>query len=205
MAFQDLREFIAFLEQRGQLRRITAPVSAELEITEITDRVSKAGGPALLFENVEGYDMPVLINLFGSPERMSWALGVNSLDELGDRIKRWLDIVQNRPPDGLIEKAKLAPELLRVDSHWAEDCHPRPLPGSRSHRQPLARPLPDPQVLAARRRTLHHPHHVPLQGPCDREAQHRHVSRPGLRRAHGGHALANPQGRRGPLPRGRES
>ena len=114
MAFQDLREFIAFLEQRGQLRRITAPVSAELEITEITDRVSKAGGPALLFENVEGYDMPVLINLFGSPERMSWALGVNSLDELGDRIKRWLDIVQNRPPDGLIEKAKLAPELFEL-------------------------------------------------------------------------------------------
>jgi 4-hydroxy-3-polyprenylbenzoate decarboxylase len=114
MAFQDLREFIAFLEQRGQLRRITAPVSAELEITEITDRVSKAGGPALLFENVVGYDMPVVINLFGSPERMSWALGVNDLDELGDRIKRWLDIVQNRPPDGLIEKAKLAPELLEL-------------------------------------------------------------------------------------------
>jgi len=114
MAFQDLREFIAFLEQHGQLQRVTAPVSADLEITEITDRVSKAGGPALLFENVRGYDMPVLINMFGSEERMSWALGVKSLNELGDRIKRWLDIVQNRPPEGLLEKAKLAPELLEL-------------------------------------------------------------------------------------------
>src|SRR5690348_15487032 len=103
MAFNDLREFIAFLEQRGQLQRVTAPVSADLEITEITDRVSKAGGPALLFEHVRGYDMPVLINMFGSEERMSWALGVKSLNELGDRIKRWLDIVQNRPPEGLLE------------------------------------------------------------------------------------------------------
>jgi len=70
MAFNDLREFIAFLELHGQLQRVTAPVSADLEITEITDRVSKAGGPALLFENVRGYDMPVLINTFGSEERM---------------------------------------------------------------------------------------------------------------------------------------
>ena len=65
MAFQDLREFTAFLEKKGQLQRIKTPVKCELEITEITDRVSKAGGPALLFENVTGYDIPVLINTFG--------------------------------------------------------------------------------------------------------------------------------------------
>ena len=69
MAFADLREFVAHLEKRGQLRRITAPVSRDLEITEIADRVSK--GPAeanvaLLFENVAGATMPVLINAFGS-------------------------------------------------------------------------------------------------------------------------------------------
>ena len=114
MAFQDLRDFMAFLEKKGQLQRITAPVSAELEITEIADRVVKAGGPALLFENVRGYDMPVVINLFGSEERMSWALGVDSLDELGARIKKWLDLVQNRPPEGIIEKAKLLPELAQL-------------------------------------------------------------------------------------------
>src|SRR6266571_604013 len=100
MAFQDLREFIAFLEKKGQLQRIKTPVKCELEITEITDRVSKAGGPALLFERVRGYDIPVVINLFGSAERMSWALGVETLDALGERLKKWLDLVQNRPPDG---------------------------------------------------------------------------------------------------------
>jgi 4-hydroxy-3-polyprenylbenzoate decarboxylase len=55
--------------------------------------VSKAGGPALLFENVVGYDMPVLINIFGSEERMSWALGVNNLNELGESLKKWIDMV----------------------------------------------------------------------------------------------------------------
>jgi 4-hydroxy-3-polyprenylbenzoate decarboxylase len=114
MAFADLREFLALLEKRGQLQRISAPVSCELEITEIANRVVKAGGPALLFENVRGYDIPVVINLFGSEERMSWALGVESLNELGDRIKKWLDLVQNRPPDGLMEKIKLVPELAEL-------------------------------------------------------------------------------------------
>ena len=114
MAFQDLREFIALLEQRGQLQRISVPVSADLEITEITDRVSKAGGPALLFEQVRGYDMPVVINLFGSEQRMAWALGVERLDQLGDRLQKWLDLVQNRPPEGLLEKAKLLPELAEL-------------------------------------------------------------------------------------------
>ena len=75
MRFKDIREFIDFLESRNELRRIKAPVSCELEISEITDRVTKAGGPALLFENVEGYDVPVLINIFGTAQRMAWALG----------------------------------------------------------------------------------------------------------------------------------
>ena len=85
MAFKDLREFIEELESRGLLRRIKTEVDAELEITEITDRVSKMEGEknvALLFENVKGYDMPVLMNAFGSMERMSIALGVESLDEI---------------------------------------------------------------------------------------------------------------------------
>ena len=75
MPFQDLREFVALLDKRGQLRRIGAPVRRELEITEIADRVAK--GPveqnhALLFERVEGSALPVLINTFGSAERMAW-------------------------------------------------------------------------------------------------------------------------------------
>src|SRR5262249_48609752 len=95
MAWHDLRQFVDHLERRGRLRRVTAPVSRDLEITEITDRVSK--GPAeanvaLLFERVEGADMPVLINAFGSAERMAWALGVDRLDDLGERVAKLLDL-----------------------------------------------------------------------------------------------------------------
>src|SRR5262245_24311593 len=124
MAFYDLREFVTYIEKRGQLQRIAAPVSADLEITEITDRVSKAGGPALLFENVRGYDMPVLINVFGSEERMSWALGVDDLNELGERIKKWLDLVQGGPPGGLMNLMKLGPGL--ATSAFSELLHITP-------------------------------------------------------------------------------
>ena len=79
MKFKDIREFIAFLESKGELVRIKTPVSRDLEITEITDRVVKRGGPALLFEKVEGYDIPVLINAYGSAQRTAWALGVERL------------------------------------------------------------------------------------------------------------------------------
>ena len=75
MKFKDLREFIAFLEEKGELVRVKTPVSCELEITEINDRVVKSGGPALLFENVEGYNIPVLTNTYGSARRIAWALG----------------------------------------------------------------------------------------------------------------------------------
>src|SRR5688500_20319274 len=86
-SYKDLRGFIAYLERRGQLKRIKASVSAELEITEITDRISKRSDAnyALLFENVQDYDMPVLINALGTKQSMSGALGLNSLNELRDR------------------------------------------------------------------------------------------------------------------------
>ena len=90
MAYKDLREFIDELERRNLLKRIKVPVSAELEITEITDRVSKfkdGRNVALLFENVRGYDMPVLMNAFGSYERMALALGVEKLDDAADDIR----------------------------------------------------------------------------------------------------------------------
>ncbi|MCL4732161.1 MAG: UbiD family decarboxylase, partial [Planctomycetes bacterium] len=85
MAYDDLHAFVARLEAAGELVRITTPVSAHLEITEIADRVSK--GPAgrnkaLLFENVEGSAMPVLINAYGSARRMALALGVDDLEDL---------------------------------------------------------------------------------------------------------------------------
>ncbi|MBQ9616249.1 MAG: menaquinone biosynthesis decarboxylase [Selenomonadaceae bacterium] len=95
MAYKDLREFISDLESHGMLKRITQEVDAHLEITEITDRVSKmkgAGNVALLFENVKGYDMPVLMNAYGSDERMAMALGVEKLDDIADEIREILKL-----------------------------------------------------------------------------------------------------------------
>ncbi len=115
MKFKDLREFVSFLEQRGQLRRIAAPVSCELEITEIADRMVKQGGPALLFENVTGYEAPVLINMFASEQRMAWALGVEKLDDLVDRLQGMLQLTQG-PPEGLINKLRTLGQLIQIGS-----------------------------------------------------------------------------------------
>lgn len=114
MAYQDLRDFIGELDRRGLVKRISAEVDPILEITEITDRVSKNGGPALLFENVRGYKIPVLTNAFGSMERMRLALGVSSLDDIGREI---MDIIQ--PPElptTLIDKLKALPKLAQLSS-----------------------------------------------------------------------------------------
>ncbi len=111
MGYQSLQHFVEVLEQQGELVRITAPVSPYLEITEITDRVSKKSGPALLFENVPGYDMPVLMNTFGSLRRMCLALEVNSLEEIAAEI---LSFLEAEAPDTLIKKLKLLPKLARL-------------------------------------------------------------------------------------------
>ena len=95
MAYKDLREYIAALEERGLLKRIAAEVDPELEITEITDRISKLEGEknvALLFENVRGSKMPVLMNAFGSYERMALAFGVEKLDDIADELTEILKI-----------------------------------------------------------------------------------------------------------------
>ncbi|HJX15190.1 MAG TPA: hypothetical protein VJ386_05600, partial [Candidatus Deferrimicrobiaceae bacterium] len=86
MAFRDLREFLSALEARRELKKIPAPVSTDLEAAEIANRAVKAGGPALLFENVKGHTVPLAMNLFGTMGRMCLALGVSSLDEIGLRM-----------------------------------------------------------------------------------------------------------------------
>jgi 4-hydroxy-3-polyprenylbenzoate decarboxylase len=111
MAFRDLREFLSALEARAELLRIRAPVSAELEVAEIADRAIKAGGPALLFENVKGHDVPLAMNLFGTMERMCLALGVTSLDEIGARM---VEVIEPEIPSNLIEKLKMLPKLARL-------------------------------------------------------------------------------------------
>ena len=95
MRHETLHDFVALLEARGELTRIKARVSAELEITEIVDRVSKgpaAQNKALLFENVAGYETPVLINAFGSAQRMAWALHVEELEALHHNLARLIDL-----------------------------------------------------------------------------------------------------------------
>jgi 4-hydroxy-3-polyprenylbenzoate decarboxylase len=115
MKFKDLREFIAFLEDKGELRRVSTPVSWELEITEIADRMAKQGGPALLFENVTGYDIPVLINMYGSEQRMAWALGVDHLDDLVGRLQGLLGLIHG-PPEGLLNKVRTLGQLVHLGS-----------------------------------------------------------------------------------------
>ncbi len=111
MAFRDLREFISYLDDHGELRRVTVPVSRDLEITEIADRTVKAGGPALLFENVEGSDTPVAINLFGTDRRMAMALGVDRLDDLTERVRKVLAMIQG-PPSGIVDKLKALGDVV---------------------------------------------------------------------------------------------
>jgi len=111
MAFRDLREFLSALEGRGELLRIRAPVSADLEAAEIADRAVKAGGPALLFENVKGHNVPLAMNLFGTMGRMCLALGVASLDEIGARM---VEVIEPEIPSNLIEKLKMLPKLARL-------------------------------------------------------------------------------------------
>lgn len=131
MAFADLRSFVEELDRRGQLKRIGAQVDPVLEITEITDRVSRspaagdpgAAGPAfdpvhgtrggcgLLFENVQGSDIPLGINLFGSYERMRIALGCESFEQLADRVQQ---LVKPEMPTTFLDKIKKLPDLVKL-------------------------------------------------------------------------------------------
>jgi 4-hydroxy-3-polyprenylbenzoate decarboxylase len=132
LAYDDLRDWIKTLEKHGELKRLREEVSPELEITEITDRVSKIGssasssaatpsqnyppgGPALLFENISGHPgHKVLINQFGSERRMALALGVDNLDQIADRITGLLNM---KPPgEGLLDKLKMLPQLGVITS-----------------------------------------------------------------------------------------
>lgn len=102
MAYRDLKDFIARLEKEGQLVRVEREVDSELEITEITDRVSKAFGPALLFQNVKGSDYPVFINGFGTYERMAMALLADNLARIENRVEEYLRLEELMSVRGII-------------------------------------------------------------------------------------------------------
>jgi len=122
MGYQNLQDFIARLEQAGELVRIKEPVSPYLTITEITDRVSKAGGPALLFEAVPGYDMPVLMNAFGSMRRMCLALEVASLDDIAKDLLGFMEAEANT----LMKKLKMIPKLARLGRMFPKEVSKAP-------------------------------------------------------------------------------
>ncbi len=138
MALKDLREYIALLEQRGQVRRITTPVDPELEIGEITDRVSKAYGPGLIFENPVSratgtpYEMPVAINLMGSYDRMAWALGVDAdtgtWRDLDAKAKQLMEMLPLDMPASMKGKLDILMSLKDVAGAGAKEVKPAKAP-----------------------------------------------------------------------------
>ncbi|MGH9825921.1 MAG: menaquinone biosynthesis decarboxylase, partial [Blastocatellia bacterium] len=115
MAYRDLRVFLARLEREGELKRITAEVDPVLEITEITNRCTKAGGPALLFEHPKGSNVPVVINLLGSERRVNLALDVDDIDQVANRVRSFLDV---QTPQGFLDKVKMLPKLAELGSFF---------------------------------------------------------------------------------------
>ena len=114
MSYRDLREFLAQLEAQGELKRINSAVSPRLEMTEICDRVLRAGGPALLFEHPAGHDMPVLANLFGSVSRVAAAMGAKDAAELREVGKLLAYLKEPEPPSSLRDLWDKFPVFKRV-------------------------------------------------------------------------------------------
>jgi 4-hydroxy-3-polyprenylbenzoate decarboxylase len=114
VTYRDLREFVAQLEARGELKRIATPLSPRLEITEVCDRVLRAGGPALLFERPQGHDMPLLANLFGSVARIAAAMGAKDAAELREVGELLAYLKEPEPPQGLRDLWDKFPLFRRV-------------------------------------------------------------------------------------------
>ncbi|VAW87638.1 3-polyprenyl-4-hydroxybenzoate carboxy-lyase [hydrothermal vent metagenome] len=114
MKYKDLRDFIARLEQDGELIRVKAEVDPHLEMTEICDRTLRAGGPALLFENPKGYNVPVLGNLFGTPKRVAMGMGQDSVAALRDVGKLLSTLKEPEPPKGMMDAWEKLPIYKQV-------------------------------------------------------------------------------------------
>src|SRR5476649_2806538 len=114
MRYSDLRDFLAQLESMGELKRVRAEVSPQYQITEICDRVLRAGGPALLFERPKGHSIPVLGNLFGTVGRVAAAMGVNDVKELKEVGKLLAYLKEPEPPRGLADLWEKFPVFRQV-------------------------------------------------------------------------------------------
>jgi len=114
MKYKDLRDFLAQLESKGELKRVTTEVSPYLEMTEICSRLLKTGGPAILFENPKGHNIPVLGNLFGTPRRVAMGMGKESVEALREVGKLLTYLKEPDPPKGLKDTWDKLPVLKQV-------------------------------------------------------------------------------------------
>ena len=145
---RDLRDFLKLLEERGQLRRITAPVDPDLELAAIADRVLAAGGPALLFENVIGSSMPVAVNTLGTVERVVWSMGLERAEQLEELGSRLAILQQPRPPKDLKETKQFARVFwdlvkARPDRDLAPPCRQQIFLGDEVNLDQIPRPRSD--------------------------------------------------------------
>ncbi len=183
--FRNLRAYLEALERRGELHRIKVPVSAELEMAEIADRVVKRGGPALLFERVVGKDFPVAMGLFGTRERTAFALGVEDLDEVARKVEVLLALKPGK--GGFSALLALLPKLPLLGAsspdgcarprcrrwcggarRWTSSAFPssRPGPWTGGPSSPFPWSLPGTGDRGAQ------PGHVPHAGPGPKEHRH---------------------------------
>ncbi len=199
VAYRNLAAFLEALEREGELVRIRERVSPRLEISEIADRAVKTGGPALLFENVEGSAFPVAINTFASRRRMLKALELSSWEEWDARLEFFLD---PKPPEGILEKLKAIPRVTELAAVF-----PKTVRGGACQEVVATGDAVDLGTLpvltcwpqdAGPFITMPARHH---ERPGLGQDQRRHVPHAGLRPEHDRHALAEAQGRRGPGPR----
>jgi len=114
MKYKDLRDFLAQLESAGELKRVSAEVDPHLEITEICDRTLRAGGPALLFENPKGSKIPLVANLFGTPQRVAMGMGQDSAESLRDVGRLLAFLKEPEPPKGMRDAWQSLPVVKQI-------------------------------------------------------------------------------------------
>ena len=205
MAYDDLRSLLRALEREGDLKRIKAEVDPYLEVGEIVDRVNKAGGPALLFENVKGASMPLAMNVYGTDRRLLKALGLSLVrgDQRQDRRA-----AQARTAAGLRRHPRGLRQARLDGARAAEEGEAGGGPGAGGRpqgRRRGSRPAARAVHLARGRRLVLQPGPHPHQAPRDGRAQPRPLPPPAPRQAHHRHALADPQGQPQPLRRRRQA
>ena len=123
MKYHDLRDFITQLESIGELKRVGTEIDTRFEMTEICDRVLRAGGPAVLFEKPKGHEIPVLGNLFGTPRRVALGMGEESVEALREVGKLLAFLKEPEPPKGLKDawdKLPVFKQVLNLVKEWQD-------------------------------------------------------------------------------------